>query len=353
MNKVILKYCFQVITFCNLLPGGPTASATVKDTVEYRVFVAADKPGVDYFGGEQEYRRKLDNLFMETNRFWNNGSDKLECYFRYIPELMVIYEGSSKVAENYFKHNVDSTRHDVLLIIDSKLDFDDESGGWYCGGGPNHLNVVACRGRSKTEHENLFDGKGHRGIAHEFGHYRGVTDLYADRIRKKNNPVNNIQYDPDSCIMNNHHVTNHWSTYAVNIINHTARSKRPSRDFSGFFKEMFPENIQIKVKVKGKKKEGIKLNLYGSRARYNDLISTPYRTYETDKKGICLITGVPDLYDKPAPPLHTDDLPYNRWFTFLLEAEYNGQKKYVWLPEYDVQNTFFENKDTYEVSISF
>lgn len=97
----------------------------------------------------------------------------------------------------------------------------------------------------------------------------------------------------------------------------------------------------------------MKLNLYGSRAKFNDLIATPYRTYETDKKGEYLITGVPGLYDKPAPPLHTDELPYNRWFTFLLEAEYKGEKKYVWLPEYEVQQTFFENKDTYQVTIDF
>lgn len=50
------------------------------------------------------------------------------------------------------------------------------------------------------------------------------------------------------------------------IINHTAKSKRPRRDFDGFFKQMFPENIQVSVKVKGKKQKGVKLNLYGSRA---------------------------------------------------------------------------------------
>lgn len=337
-----------LVLLCSFL----TAHAQ-KDTLIYRVFVAADKVGVDYFGGEAEYRTKLTKLFLETDEFWNNGSDKFRYYFRYIPELMVVYEGSSKVAENYFKHNVDSTRHDVLLIIDSILDYEDESGGWYCGGGPNNLSVVACRGRSKTEHESLFDGKGHRGIAHEFGHYRGVTDLYADRIKAENNPVNNLRYEPDSCIMNNHHRTNHWSSYAVNIINNTALSKRPSREFPGLFRQMFPEDINITVKVKKKPKAGVKLNLYGSRAVHNDLIATPYRTYETDRKGNCLITGVPGLYDKPEPPLYTDNLPYNRWFTFVLEAEFNGEKKYVWLPEYEVQNIFFENKETYNVTINF
>lgn len=325
----------------------------IKDTIEYKVFVIADRVGVEYFGGEEMYRKRLDGLFDDVNNYWNNGSDKFKYYFRFVPDLTAVYDGSSKVAENYFRYNVDSTRHDVLLVLDSILDFDDERGGWACGGGPDHLGVVVCRGRSKTGHEDIFDGKGHRGIAHEFGHYRGVTDLYADRISENKNPVNNIGYEPDSCIMNNHHVTDIWSSYAVNIINYTAESKRPGRDFPDFFRKMFPENIFVEVKVKGKRKEGVKLNMYGSRAVHNDLIPAPYRTYVTGNKGLCLITGVPSLYDRPSQPLHTDDLPYNRWFTFLLEAEYDGEKQYVWLPEYEVQNLFFENKDTYNLTIEF
>ena len=310
------------------------------DTIEYRVFIAVDKAGVEHWGGKAAYQKKLDAFFGQVNDFWNK----------------VTYDCSSRQLENVYKRSAGFPDHDVLLIIDSILDFDDEESakGWYCSGGADNLNMVVCRGRSKTEHEDLFGiDYFHRGVAHEFGHYRGVTDLYADRIRAKNNPVNNLQYEPDSCVMNNHYKTYKWSPYAVNIINYTAKSKRPGRDFPGFFKQMFPENIQVSVTVKGKKKKGVKLNLYGSRAKFNDLIATPYRTYETDKKGEYLITGVPDLYDKPAPPLHTDELPYNRWFTFLLEAEYKGEKKYVWLPEYEVQQTFFENKDTYQVTIDF
>lgn len=327
------------------------------DTIEYRVFIAVDKAGVEHWGGKAAYQKKLDAFFGQVNDFWNKaGEGRLKYYFRYVPDWQVTYDCSSRQLENVYKRSAGFPDHDVLLIIDSILDFDDEESAkeWYCSGGADNLNMVVCRGRSKTEHEDLFGiDYFHRGVAHEFGHYRGVTDLYADRIRAKNNPVNNLQYEPDSCVMNNHYKTYKWSPYAVNIINYTAKSKRPGRDFPGFLKQMFPENIQVSVTVKGKKKKGVKLNLYGSRAKFNDLIATPYRTYETDKKGEYLITGVPDLYDKPAPPLHTDELPYNRWFTFLLEAEYKGEKKYVWLPEYEVQQTFFENKDTYQVTIDF
>lgn len=194
------------------------------------------------------------------NDFWNKaGNGRFNYYFRYIPDLQVIYDCSSRQLEKIYQKSAGFPNHDVLLIIDSILDFDDEESakGWYCGGGADDLNMVICRSRSKTEHEDLFGiDYFHRGVAHEFGHYRGVTDLYADRIRAKNNPVNHIEYEPDSCVMNSHYKTYKWSSYAVHIINHTAKSKCPRRDFDGFFKQMFPENIQVSVKVKGKSKRG-------------------------------------------------------------------------------------------------
>jgi len=327
------------------------------DTIEYKVFVAVDKAAVEHWGGKESYQTQMNAFFVKMNGFWNEaGLGRFKYYFRFVPDLQVVYDCSSRQLENVYKQSGGFPNHDVLLIIDSLIDFDDEEGakGWYCGGAKEGLSIVVCRSRSKTEYEDLF-GVDYfcRGVAHELGHYRGVTDLYADRIREKNNPVNHIGYEPDSCVMNNHYKTYKWSSYAVNVMNHTAKSKRPGRDFKGFFRQMFPENIKISVKANGKKAKGVTLNLYGSRAVFNDMITTPYRTYKADKKGEYLITGVPGLYDNPAEPLHTDSLPYNRWFTFVLEAQYKGQKKYVWLPEYEVQQAFFENKDTYKVSIEF
>lgn len=348
-----------VLPFFSLaeVKAAPEVTAQPLDTIEYKVFIAVDKAAVEHWGGKESYQTQLNAFFEKMNDFWNEaGQGRFKYYFRYVPDLQVVYDCSSRQLENIYKQSAGFPNHDVLLIIDSLLDFDDEEGakGWYCGGVKEGLSMVVCRSRSKTEHEDLF-GVDYfcRGVAHELGHYRGVTDLYADRIREKNNPVNHIGYEPDSCVMNSHYKTYKWSSYAVNVMNHTAKSKRPGRDFPGLFKQMFPQNISVSVKANGKKAKGVVLNLYGSRAGFNDLIATPYRTYQTDKKGEYLITDVPNLYDNPAEPLHTDKLPYNRWFTFLLEAQYKGQKKYVWLPEYEVQQTFFENKDTYPVTIEF
>lgn len=327
------------------------------DTIEYNVYVAADYEGVMHHGGTDAYRKKLNLLFDQVNDFWNSaGSGKFNFYFKYNPDLQVVYKCSSRQLEKTFMQCNGFTNYDVLFIIDSILNFEDEESGkgWYCSLGEGFLNTIVCRSRSNTEHEKLFDVDYFcRGIAHELGHYRGVTDLYADRILESKNPVNNIQYEPDSCVMNNHYNTYTWSDYAINIINHTAKSTRPAKDFNGFFRSMFPNNIRVSVDAKGKNVKDVTLNLYGSRARYNDLIPTPYKTYATDKNGECIITNIPALYDNPTPPLNTDDLPWNRWFSFVLEAEYKGNKKYVWLPEYEVQQAFFRNEECIEVRISF
>ena len=144
------------------------------DTIEYRVFVAVDKAGVEHWGGKEAYQAKLNAFFDQVNDFWNKaGNGRFNYYFRYIPDLQVIYDCSSRQLEKIYQKSAGFPNHDVLLIIDSILDFDDEESakGWYCGGGADDLNMVICRSRSKTEHEDLFGiDYFHRGVAHEFGH---------------------------------------------------------------------------------------------------------------------------------------------------------------------------------------
>lgn len=352
MKKALLSTVLGISW--GLLPLGIQAEEKL-DTINYRVFIAVDRPAVEHWGGEDSYRDKLYSFFDKVNAYWNEaGKNRFKYYFRYLPDMQVIYNGSSNVIEQAYRSSAGFNNYDVLMIIDSKADYEDEHPGWYCGGASDGLSLVVCRGRSKTEYEDLF-GKDYfyRGVAHELGHYRGVTDLYADKIKADKNPVNGLEYKPEECVMNSHYTATQWSDYAVDIINYTARYKRPGKELSGFFHQMFPQNIDVKVTMNGKPRKGVKLNLYGSRAGFNDLIGIPYRTYQTDNMGNCLITGVPDLYDQPKRPIHTEELPYNRWFTFLLEAEYKGQKKYVWLPEYEVQRTFFKGEKTYCVEIKF
>ena len=43
------------------------------DTIEYRVFVAVDKAGVEHWGGKKAYQAKLNTFFGQMNDFWNKA----------------------------------------------------------------------------------------------------------------------------------------------------------------------------------------------------------------------------------------------------------------------------------------
>ena len=98
--------------------------------------------------------------------------------------------------------------------------------------------------------------------------------------------------------------------------------------------------------------EGAKVSLYGVRGAKFDVVTPAYRVYETGKDGRVLIGDAREMFCNPPQPNRPDDLPWGRWFNFLVEAEKDGQKAYGWMPEYEVQMPFFEDKDTYEMTIS-
>ena len=53
------------------------------DTIEYRVFVAVDKAGVEHWGGKEAYQAKLNTFFNQVNDFWNKaGNGRFTYYFR-------------------------------------------------------------------------------------------------------------------------------------------------------------------------------------------------------------------------------------------------------------------------------
>ena len=106
--------------------------------VEYRVCVIADKPGVDYFGGKKSFQKKLVGLFDNVTRFWNNGSNDFDYYFKFTPTLHAVFEGSSKdVLKTYGGDDFDFKKYDVLVMFDMIKDHADEHPGAAAGGVKN------------------------------------------------------------------------------------------------------------------------------------------------------------------------------------------------------------------------
>ena len=272
----------------------------VKDTIEYRAQVWVDKIDLERYGGEASFKKNLQQMFHNTTRFWNESPNKFNYYFRFVPadELCVYDIQGDKDRYGEFQRKafgrLDLSKYDFVLF----LALGAKNEGLSCGGGgASGQSVVMCYVR---EAHNIFtdalypDQGTYSNLGHEYGHVRGATDLYQYMIAAEDNPVSHEKLTPPKC------------------------NKR-------------------------------------------DVYPKAYRTYTTSKRGIIEITDLyklyhPDMTDANIPPKEPQDLfPYSYWFSFLVEIiDEVGQKKYVWLPDVELQREHLETgNDTYTVNVTF
>lgn len=315
--------------------------------IEYRVCVIADRPGVTHFGGEEIFAEKLVTLFENVSAFWNKGSNRFKYKFKFTPTLHAVFDGSSQDKLQYYGlSRFDQSKYDVLVLLDMLQDHKDEHPGAAAGDQGNGICGIYVRHNNSTQFRDIFKDNTYKTLAHELGHYRMVTDIYASQVHAQNNPVNQEAFVPIPCIMFDSSRWSFWCPYAVNIINHAAESKIPLHDYPDFFRSMFPDSIQFNITKNGVPQRRINVNLYGCRAAYNDVITPAYLKRVTNAQGVVVITDVKDMYCNPPQP-RPSDLPYGRWFNFLVEIVDGDKKYYDWIPEYEVQMTFFENKNIF------
>ena len=338
----------------------------VKDTIEYRAQVWVDKIDLERYGGEASFKKNLQQMFHNTNRFWNESPNKFNYYFRFVPadELCVYDIQGDKDRYGEFQRKafgrLDLSKYDFVLF----LALGAKNEGLSCGGGgASGQSVVMCYVR---EAHNIFtdalypDQGTYSNLGHEYGHVRGATDLYQYMIAAEDNPVSHEKLTPPKCNMGTGYRV--WSDYCSALFNYTAKMRPLDKDLSD---KVFPRKLVIKVGKMGKPLSNCTVNFYGTRAggKYNkrDVYPKAYRTYTTSKRGIIEITDLyklyhPDMTDANIPPKEPQDLfPYSYWFSFLVEIiDEVGQKKYVWLPDVELQREHLETgNDTYTVNVTF
>lgn len=333
------------------------------DELEFKVLVYIDKPSVEgHLGGsERVVRNKMDKLFREATTYWNASSKgKLKYSYHYSVADMKIYDGSSSDAtlrKQIYNDPIDFTKYDVTVFFDCLQDNGETgNGGAAHGGGSDNRSVVTVFAGSTPK--DIFSDATYRTLVHELGHYRGVTDLYQYIIAAKDNPVSGQAFDGPACIMN-WAAAGAWSDYAANCMNLSAGSKQIGKDFPDFFGSLYPKNMEITVTVSGTPKRGVSVRLYGSRAGSSshdrDIWPEVFVSGQTNSEGKFIVRDL----KKHFIPSRTEfqnvpaDLPYGRWFGFLAEITNGSLKKYVWMPEYEVQMPTFEGKDIYEVKVAF
>lgn len=337
----------------------------VLDTVEYRAQVWVDKTDMECYGGEVDFKKNLRKMFHNTTRFWNESPNKFKHYYRFVPvdELLIYDIQGDKDRYDEFKKKafgpMDVSKSDFVLF----LALGAKNEGLACGGGgASGQAVVMCYVRESHNifTDALYPNQGtYSNLGHEYGHVRGATDLYQYIIAAEDNPVSHEKLTPPKCNMGTGYRV--WSDYCSALFNYTAEMKQLDKDLAD---QVFPRKLVIKAEKGGKSRSNITVNLYGTRAggRHNrrDVYPKAYRTYKTDKKGKVEITDLyklyhPDSTDPNIPPTEPQDLfPYSYWFSFLVEVIDGDQKKYVWLPDIELQREHLETgNDVYEVKVLF
>lgn len=341
--------------------GGPT-DVVSKDTADYYAMVYIDSPGIDKFfsGNEDAMKKQLNQVFKDVTMYWNEsnkGKVKFSKYCRFNMRQMVVYDGDAKKCRSDVeKMSWDGEKYNVIVIVDQVKDKPGDSNGGAEGAGADDRPVVTLYPSGSENERDLRKGGDYKDmyvvLTHELGHYRGVTDMYQYSIDGKDNPVNGISYSTETCIMNDHYC-GLWSDYAVECINANIDKKYMKQPLE-FFLGLFPQKLVINVTVDGKPQQGVTVKLYGSRAgatgRARDIYKSAAYTGITNSEGKVIWNEIRKLYKPDNKPI--DDLPYGRWFGFLVEVSQGIRKSYEWLPEYKVQMPSFEGEDTYTVNLA-
>lgn len=311
----------------------PPGSISAQSVYRFSVKVCIDAESVDSLGGEQRVRGLVQDMFRQINRAFNHPRRFKAVYdFSVDWDAFYIYKGIS--SEEVFKPHPE---HDYLVVIDGyKSDPKEMGGGWY---GAETQTVYHARTHN-DRFNNPFDQGAIDGIIHEFGHARGVPDIYAMGVDAGKNPVAPIGCDKVRCIMDYPYGETWWSDYAVAIID-AAGGKRVEID--NLVKAYRPQFIDIRlINQAGIPVEGGTISIYPVGWYSSSVSATPIQEGMLGPGGKIRLNG----------SVYGDSDEYGlKYPNLFVKATKGDNTAYGWLPLYETELATFAGREAYELTM--
>lgn len=287
----------------------------------FRCKVMVEEQTIADHGGMIPFKVKMDEAIASASEKFQvgglNDEGNNQIHF-YATEILPFSGRSSQFTT---KQWVNDESLDLMLVVNDHAVDDDDSWGWRRA---PYLTLG-------HDYKGLFGSNAVDALMHEFGHARGMYDLYLGEVTAARNPISHQPYESDRCIMNYPYGETFWSEFAQIIINASGAEKVARQ-----YWDLFPETFWVKVKMKDQTPAvGAKLRFFpviqtssGNVVRENDVIQ--YRPQ--------LDEGGSYLFDPPNP-FAIDQIPYRNIYNFLVEVSYsvagNDYTDYAWMPMND------------------
>ena len=329
MKNIINKILLTAVMVCAF------AAAKAQPVHSFSVKIGIDCESVDSLGGRERVEYLIKDMFRKVNKAFNyDARFKAIYHFEVDWDAFYIYDGIS--TQEVFKPHPD---HDYLVVRDGYKSHPKEQGGGCYG---DKIQTVYHARTHNDRFNSPFEPGAIDGIIHEFGHARGIPDIYAMKVDADKNPVNGQPFLGTRCIMDYPYGETFWSDYAVNMINMAGGR---NIDIDDVVMKVVPKSIAIKARwADGKVVENADVKFYPVGWYSYTVSEKPVFDTKIAKKGEVVI---------PTQKVFSIEKEFGvKYSNCLVEVESEGKKGYAWIPLYYLQNCWFEGKDCCELEVT-
>lgn len=288
---------------------------------KFRCKVMVEKQTIEDHGGMLAFKSKMDEANIKASKkFQVEGlNDEGDNQIHFYAIEILPFEGASTQFTTRQWGNDNSL--DIMVVVNDNAAPGDDSWGW-------RRSPYLTLGH---DYGGLFGSNAVDALLHEFGHTRGMYDLYLGEVNANRNSISNQSYSAGRCIMNYPYGETVWSEFSKFIINESG-SGRVAKPYWNYFPNVFRVNVLSKD---NSAVEGADLRFYpviqtssGNMVRENDVVQ--YRA-STNDEGIYVFN--------PPNPFAIDQIPNRNIYNFLVQVNYtvNGEEftEYSWMPMSD------------------